>query len=101
MDVEHLAEEIEDLGKRDYRKTRSQLRILVQLITRKIQPELYSESWRASVLNSRQEILDTLDDSPSLRPRLASDIANACQAAVEIALAGSNVSVNPLDSLQL
>jgi Domain of unknown function DUF29 len=41
------------------------------LIKQKIQPDRDGASWRASILNGQQEILDAIDSSPSLRRRLA------------------------------
>src|SRR5438874_1913261 len=71
IDIEHLAEEIEDLGKRDRRAVRSQVRrMLVHLIKQKMQPERDGSSWRGSILSAQGEILDDIADSPSLRRHL-------------------------------
>jgi hypothetical protein len=87
LDLEHAAEEIEDMGKRDFRAAESQLRrMLVHLIKHKIQPERDGASWQASIANSQEELLAVIRDSPSLRRRLYSEIASIYTGAVRIAL---------------
>ena len=59
IDVENVAEEIEDLGKAARRAVRSQLkRLLMHLIKQRIQPERAGTSWRVSIQNARGEILN-------------------------------------------
>jgi hypothetical protein len=68
LDLENVAEEIEDLGKSERSAVRSQLRrMLVHLVKSRIQPERSGASWRGSVAGARTEILDHFVDSPSLR----------------------------------
>jgi len=46
---------------------RSQLlRMLMQLIKQRTQPEREAKSWRPSIVNAQQEIHLVLEDSPSL-----------------------------------
>jgi uncharacterized protein YaaN involved in tellurite resistance len=72
-DLEHAAEEIADLGKRERSAVASQLhRMLMHLIMQRIQPERDGKSWRRSITEGRAEISYRLDDSPSLR-RYAQD----------------------------
>jgi hypothetical protein len=87
LDLEHVVEEIEDLGKRDFRAAESQLqRMLVHLIKQKIQPERDGASWQGSIANAQEELLRNFRDSPSLRRRLSGEIANIYTGAVRIAL---------------
>ena len=68
VDIEHIAEEIEDMGKRDKRELYSRLTVLtVHLLKWKYQPEKKSEGWRSTIAAQRTEIQLLLDDSPSLR----------------------------------
>ena len=68
VDLENLAEEIEDLGNSERKAVRSQLRrILMHLMKQQIQPERDGTSWRASIVDARRKILDSLEDAPSLR----------------------------------
>ncbi len=71
MDVAHLIEEIEDMGKNDQRSLASHLRnLLMHLLKWQYQSDIRSQSWQSSVINSRLEIDQLLQDSPSLRVRL-------------------------------
>jgi hypothetical protein len=67
LDVEHLLEEIEDLGKRERRALSSQLtRLLVHLLKWQFQPERRSDSWLDSIADARLQIALAIEDSPSL-----------------------------------
>jgi hypothetical protein len=72
-DLEHLAEEIEDLGKRDQREVFSRLVVLVMhLLKWKLQPERrYSESgsssWLATIGEQRRQLAGIFEQSPSLK----------------------------------
>ena len=71
LDVENLVEELEGLTKRDVRSLGSQLkRIMAHLLKQRYQPERTTRSWEDSVANGREEIVDILDQSPSLRRTL-------------------------------
>jgi hypothetical protein len=68
LDLENLAEEIESLGRSDRRELKSRLVVLLQhLLKWQFQSELRSKSWRSTLNEQRRQILDLLDDSPSLR----------------------------------
>jgi len=68
VDLEHVAEEIEDMGKRDRREVRSRLRVLIMhLLKWQVQPNHRSRpSWRATIDEQRNQLRLVLDDSPSL-----------------------------------
>jgi hypothetical protein len=73
VDLEHVAEEIEDMGKRDRREVRSRLIVLlVHLLKWELQPELRTPSWGSTIDEQRTQIQFAIQDSPSLR-RLPSD----------------------------
>ena len=73
VDVEHLAEEIEDLGREQRRAVRSQLRhLLVHLLKLSYSPATDPRpGWIGEIHHARAEIEDRLADSPSLAPHLA------------------------------
>ena len=72
VDVEHLCEEIEDLGSEQQRAVRSHLRHLLAHLVKLQYSSAHDprRGWKDEVLNARAEIEDRLDHSPSLRPHL-------------------------------
>jgi hypothetical protein len=71
VDVQHLIEELEDMGKSERRALESHLSVLLMhLLKWAHQPSMRSNSWRLSIENACESIRDGLDDSPSLRPVL-------------------------------
>jgi hypothetical protein len=68
VDVVHLIEELEDLGKSERRAIVSQLvRLLLHLLKWKYQPQRRSDSWLDSITDARTQIQLTIQDSPSLK----------------------------------
>lgn len=75
VDVEHLAEELEDMGKREKRALRSRTVVLLaHLLKYAYQPERRSPSWNGTIREQRKQLSELLRDSPSLRPRLEEDL---------------------------
>jgi hypothetical protein len=67
-DISHIAEELADLGKRDQREVRSYLRrLIVHLLKWQMQPAKRSSSWLSSIGDSRSQLEDIFQQSPSLR----------------------------------
>jgi len=95
LDLETVAEEIEDLGKSESSTVRSQLRrMLVHLVKSRIQPERSGASWRGSVASARTEILDHFGDSPSLRKHAEINLQRIYREAVELTLVETNLAGN-------
>lgn len=70
-DMEHIAEEIETMGRSERRALESRLEILLaHLLKWRHQPERRSRSWRYTIEEQRRKILRLLRDNPSLRPKL-------------------------------
>ena len=87
-DIQHIAEEIRDMGSRERRELLSRLRILLaHLLKWQAQPEHQSRSCRVPVLNQRHEIAALLDEMPSLRRLLEEALPTAYGRAVEMAAA--------------
>jgi hypothetical protein len=67
LDLEHLAEEIESLGKRDRRAVESYLEvILLHLLKLAYQSEQRRRSWEKSLLQARHRLAKLFCESPSL-----------------------------------
>ncbi len=87
MDSEHAAEEIEDLGKRDFREVSSRLQVLlIHLLKWQLQRRKRSRSWRASIGTQRAEIEGVLEQSPSLRPRARREVDRIYPRVIERAM---------------
>jgi len=73
LDIEHIAEEIEDVGKSERREIRSRMVVLLtHLLKWERQPERRGNSWRRTVNVQRRDIADCLRATPSLKPDLQS-----------------------------
>jgi hypothetical protein len=78
VDRNHLAEEVEDVGKSERRALVGHLRVLLtHLLKWQVQPERRSDSWVDSMLHAQIEAQTILDDSPSLHPELSAFVARA------------------------
>jgi hypothetical protein len=78
IDIEHVAEELESMGKSERRELISRLEVLlVHLLKWKFQPGLRGASWEITILKQRDSLEDLLEESPSLRHGLNKNIAKA------------------------
>ena len=89
LDITHLAEEIEDLGKRERRALESRLVVLLgHLLKWKYQSDYPNrKSWRATINTQRRSITKLLSENPSLQSQLSQFIADAYPGAVDLAVA--------------
>lgn len=100
IDIEHLIEEVEDLGKSERRAVASQLiRLLLHLLKWQYQPQRRSESWLDSITDARTQIELTIEDSPSLKSYPAEQLAQSYQRACRQAAkqTGIEPSIFPKD----
>jgi Domain of unknown function DUF29 len=68
VDVEHLAEEIEDAGKRDQRGVWGHLRVVIQhMLKWQVQPQKRTSSWKTSIRTHRTTLTKIFKQSPSLQ----------------------------------
>ena len=75
LDVPHLIEELEDMGKSERRALETHLSVLLmRLLKWEHQPAMRSTSWQLSIENAKQSIGDCIEDSPSLKPKLMDEI---------------------------
>jgi hypothetical protein len=82
IDVPHLVEEVEELGKSERRGITSQLtRLLLHLLKWQYQPQRRSDSWLDSITDARTQIELAIEDSPSLRSYPAEQVEASYQRA--------------------
>jgi hypothetical protein len=77
-DINHIAEEIESIGKSEKRELVNQLAVLLlHLLKWRHQPVFRCTSWRLSIEEQRNRLEDHLADNPSLKSSLSETMAAA------------------------
>jgi Domain of unknown function DUF29 len=77
-DIEHIAEEIESMGKTEKRELVSRLTVLLlHLLKWQFQPDRRGTSWEATITVQRDDVADHLADNPSLKAKLDEALASA------------------------
>ena len=72
LDREHIAEEIEDVGKSEQRELASRMAVLLaHLLKWQHQPEQQGNSWRLTIRAQRNGIERALAATPSLKAKMA------------------------------
>lgn len=85
-DIEHIAEEIESMGRAEKRELDSRLTVLLRhLLKWRFQPDLRGSSWEATIAVQRDDLVDHLADNLSLKARLGEAITSAYRKAVIVA----------------
>jgi len=78
VDVQHIAEEIEDMGKSEKRQLVHRLVILIaHLLKGEFQPKKRSKSWKLTIAHQRLKVKKLLQESPSLKHELESQMLDA------------------------
>jgi hypothetical protein len=68
LDIEHLADEIEDVGKSEKRELASRMAVLLaHLLKWSRQPDNQTNSWRSTIVLQRKRIALAIKETPSLR----------------------------------
>lgn len=76
LDRENPAVELESMGKSELRALESRLTgLLAHLLNGQVRPERRGKSWQRTLIEQRKRIARLLRDSPSLRPRLSTLLA--------------------------
>lgn len=77
-DIEHIAEEIESMGKTEKRELVNRLSVLLlHLLKWQFQPERRGASWEVTIRNQRRALADHLADNPSLKAKFPEAVARA------------------------
>jgi hypothetical protein len=87
LDIANLVEEIESLGKQQRQELRNRLAILLgHLLKWQFQANQRSKSWFVTIREQRREILDLLEESPSLKPYLPEALQKAYLSGIDLVL---------------
>jgi hypothetical protein len=82
-DIEHIADEIESMGKTEKRELVNRLTVLLMhLLQWQHQPVLRGTSWRLTLEEQRDALEDHLADNPSLTATMADTIGAAYRKAI-------------------
>lgn len=86
-DIDHIAEEIESMGKTEKRELVSRLTVLLlHLLKWRFQPGRRGASWEATIAVQRDDVADHLLDNPSLKAILNEVIISAYRKAMILAI---------------
>jgi Domain of unknown function DUF29 len=92
LDIENLVEEMESLGRRERQELGNRLAILLgHLLKWQYQQAQRSHSWRATLREQRRRIQRLLLESPSLKPYVATAIAEAYLDGRDLAIQETNL----------
>ena len=70
IDAEHIAQEIEDVGKSEQRELATRMTVfLAHLLKWQYQPVLRGKSWIRTIAVQRKDVLYVLAEAPSLRDK--------------------------------
>jgi len=92
-DIEHIAEEIESMGKTEKRELVSRLTVLLMhLLKWQFQPDRRGNSWKATIRIQRIALVRHLADNPSLKAKLPEALSDAYETALIEAAAETALS---------
>jgi hypothetical protein len=95
LDLDHIIEEIEDLGRRERQAFYSNLKvILLHLLKWQFQSSKRTNSWRATIREHRQRVQLQLNDSPSLKPYLSQSLEDCYANAKDLAADETGLPLN-------
>lgn len=94
IDVINLIEEIESLGKQQKQELKNRLRVLIgHLLKWNYQSNQRSKSWKYTIQEQRLQILDLLEQNPSLKPYQEEAVSKAYQ--LSLLLIGRETPLDP------
>src|SRR6185312_8856563 len=99
VDVEHIAEEIESMGKSEKRELINRLAVLIaHLLKWKYQPGNRGNSWKYTIKEQRMRLNRLIKDSPSLKGEIEKNFSDAYEDAYYIALSETGLNENTFPS---
>ena len=76
IDIENVAEELESMGRSDKRELRNRLiQLIMHLLKWQYQPGFRSRSWTSTIREQRDQVKESLEESPSLRPTVTIELS--------------------------
>ncbi|ACA98969.1 protein of unknown function DUF29 [Picosynechococcus sp. OG1] len=94
VDYGNLIEELETMGQSEKNALKSNLKILLMhLLKYQFQPEKRTNSWRYTITEHRQRILDSLEISPSLKGFFEQEFERCYQNARRLAADETGISI--------
>jgi hypothetical protein len=92
LDINYLIEELESMGASEKRELVNRLSLLLGHLLKWIhQPEKRSNSWLATIEEQRLEVIDLLEDNPSLKHQLEQEFNKAYAKAILFAIKETNL----------
>jgi hypothetical protein len=93
VDLDNVAEEIEDLGRSERHKLTNFLVVLITHILKwEHQPALRTRSWQGSIRESQKRLNLVLEQNPSLKPLIDKAISDAYSIAVTVAATETQIA---------
>lgn len=93
IDLEHIVEELEDMGKSEKRALQSLLEtLLMHLLKWQFQPAYQGRSWKYTIIEQRKRIQEHLQDNPGLKSKLPELVATAYSYAITGAVRETGLS---------
>lgn len=78
LDLEHLAEEVESVGRSEFRAFSNAIELIVfHMLKWDYQPELRGQSWHRSINDQRKMVRKLIKENPSFKARTAEAIETA------------------------
>jgi Domain of unknown function DUF29 len=94
LDLDHIAEELDDLGSEIYRRLESALTVLfMHMLKWDYQPEFRSRRWEATIREQRKRISKLLEKNPSLKSKLVEATAEGYEYGRDRASGETNMPV--------
>jgi len=95
IDIDNLVEEIESLGKQQQQELKNRLGVLIgHLLKWQYQPNRRSKSWKYTIQEQRLQIIDLIEQNPSLKSYQNEAISKAYQ--LGLLLVGRETPINPI-----
>jgi hypothetical protein len=93
LDIPNLVEEIESLGRQERRELKNRLGVLLgHLLKWDFQPESRSRSWLATIREQRSQVLQMIEENPSLQPELPELLKTAYRSGLNLAVCETSLS---------